>query len=88
MRVYRYRSGETSYNKISGQSLGRRTRRSAVAQDYLRYGDVSTVTAKHSNCETLGADESQLRRDLKDDPVAVGSACGRCAKDIASRVEH
>jgi hypothetical protein len=34
------RSGrQTSHNVTSGQSPGRRTRRSAVAQDYLRDGD-------------------------------------------------
>ena len=38
------RSGrQTSHNQTSGQSPGRRTRRSAVAQDYLRDGDVTTA---------------------------------------------
>jgi hypothetical protein len=33
----------TSQNRTSGQSPGRRTRRSAVAQDYLRDGGFTTV---------------------------------------------
>src|SRR5271165_5956667 len=32
----------TSRNKTPGQSSGRRASRSAVAQDYLRHGDLST----------------------------------------------
>src|SRR5208283_1703947 len=35
------RSRDTSDNLTSGQSSGRRTRRSAVAQDYLRHSDLS-----------------------------------------------
>jgi hypothetical protein len=38
------RSGrQTSHNMTSRQSPGRRTRRSAVAQDYLRDGDFATA---------------------------------------------
>src|SRR5664280_2562391 len=43
------RSGQqTSHDATSGQSPGRRTRQSAVAQDYLRVGDSREVTRVRS----------------------------------------
>src|SRR5664279_5775176 len=52
---------------LSGQSPGRRTRRSAVAQDYLRDGDFSTAIALKScrlepeNPSSLAFQHPQIR---------------------------
>src|ERR1035441_7953393 len=52
--VWRQHVQVTSRNKSSGQSSGRRTSRSAIAQDYLRHLDFTSTTLVGGNQRRVG----------------------------------